>query len=300
MKRAVLVGVILLAVPLHALAADPGRSLEKHWLGAWAVTTVETYSTCERRPTKNVVNGEMVKSPGRQRFPVGEIARVEAVELGRSRLDLHLILAEPMLLARRDGPYTLYEETRCRVALEITLPRTLVREGNIRGIEKTLAPVLERHLSAERARRSKSWNRRRRASYPEEYGKTLVEHAVWKVETLNRKVQSRFDRVLEKTSRLTQRLGGDSDYLAAFSEGARDGRSVDFDRCPDLLDTDLDGPAHKAARSFSKRQGDQAKSSELGYRDGYLLVAGLELLHRLSDCFVTASTVSASLERADD
>jgi hypothetical protein len=300
MKRPILVAAFLLAVPLHAFAEDLERSLEKHWLGAWVVTNVETYSTCLGRPTTNVVNGKMVKRPGRQRFPVGEPARVEAVELGRSHLDLHLILAEPVLLARRDGPFTLYDETRCRVALEITLPRTLVRDRNIRGIEGVLAPVLKRYLSAERAQRTKSWNRRQREPYPETYGKTLVEHTVWKIDRLNRDVQDRFDRVLEKTSRLTQRLSGDADYLAAFSEGARDGRSVDFGKCADLLDMDLDESAHKAARSFSKRRRDQVKSTALGYQDGYLLVSGLELLNRLSDCFVTAKTVSASLERSED
>jgi hypothetical protein len=275
---------VLVAWPVATQAGDLERALNRRWLGAWVVTTVETYSDCGPGYTANRLNGRLVSSRGRVRFRAGELAKLKKVDLKRSRLDLLMTLEIPKLLARQDGPFTLYDEVECRVEFEVALPRKLVKSKDVRGIETALSSIARRHVSEEEARSSRAWNRRSMKSYPPDYDRTLQRHAVWRAEQTNEAVQARIDMIFGETTQLTDRLSSDSDYLVGFAKGIEAGRAVRLDGCSRLMGVKLN-PARSTERQASNKSPSQARSDH-GYRDGRQLVLALELLRRLPDCFL--------------
>src|SRR5437867_6771985 len=152
-----------------ALAGDLQRSLEMRWRGAWVLTGVDVYSDCAGTHTDNRVSGTLVSSKGRTRFRPGELAQIGKVDVKRSRLDILLGLPEPILVSFRDGPFTLFNETRCLVELDVELPRSLVSGDDVDGIETALKPILKRFTSQEEATQAKTWNHRQREAYPADY-----------------------------------------------------------------------------------------------------------------------------------
>ncbi len=53
MKRYFLIALVLLTCPALAHAGKLEKALQRRWLGAWVVTTVETYSNCGNAYTVN-------------------------------------------------------------------------------------------------------------------------------------------------------------------------------------------------------------------------------------------------------
>ena len=287
-----------------ALARNIEDELESRWLGAWVLTGVETYSDCAGLYTGNRVNGRLVSGRGRNRFKPGELAKVEKVDAKRSRLDLHLSLEAPLLAQRQDGPFTLYDEAGCRMELQIELPRKLVSDDNVRGIEQLLAPVLARFDTADAAQSSKSWNRRKMAAYPRDYDRTLAEYAAWKAEQTNAAVQAKLERARDEAARVTERLTSDADYLAGFARGLEAARAVRVGGCSDLLGRDVRATAAAFPQQSSSghqpqgnqppnhqppgqaRKSDGQGSWSRGNLDGQTLFFSLDQLRRLPDCFV--------------
>ena len=126
MKPRYLVPVLLLSVAVPATAGDFQRTLQGDWLGAWVVVRGESYSDCNGGYTRNRINGTLVKGSAAWRFAPGELAKLDKVDLKRSRLDLSLTFDEPFLVSYQDGPFTLYREARCRVELEVEIDRKSV------------------------------------------------------------------------------------------------------------------------------------------------------------------------------
>ncbi len=285
MKRILAVATAWLALCVPSLAADLDRTLEGRWRGAWVVTMVETYSDCLGAYNDNDINGRLVSSRGRVRFAPGELAKVDKVDAKRARLELRLSLAEPLLLSRHDGPFTLLDEAGCRVEMDIEVPREMVRGDDIAGIERAVADVLERYPTAQDARRSRAWNRRVRDPYPADYNRTLAAHAAWKARQQNDLVQARLDRALEATSEIASGMSPDPDYLAGFARGVEAAKATTIDGCPEMLALDLAGPRRVAERA-SSRSSDDDRRLDGGFEDGRRLVVGLGLLRRLPRCFV--------------
>jgi hypothetical protein len=279
--------LVMVQAPRPVLASKPERSLESRWQGAWILTNVDTYSDCAGTHTNNRVNGELVSSRGRIRFRPGELAHVVKVDLKRSRLDLLLNLSEPILVSFQDGPFTLYNEARCLMELEVELPREVVSRGNLDGVDTALRPILRRHTSQDEAMRTKTWNHRQRDPYPADYERTLVEHRVWKAQQTNAAIQARIDRAMAETSRLADRVTSDPDYLKGFAAGIEAMRSVDLGRCGDLLSRDFSSVAPAPARlALAAFAGEAASRYTSGFQDGQRLVFGLESLRRLPQCMV--------------
>lgn len=281
-----------------ALAGDLQKAIESRWRGAWALTSVDVYSDCAGLHTNNRVNGNLVSSKGRFRFRPGELMRVEKVDLKRSRLDLTITLPEPILLSHKDGPFTLYNEARCLLDLEVELPRSAVARDDVAAIDAALRPILIRHASDEEATRSRSWNGRKRDPYPEDYDITLAEHAAWKAQQVNAGIQARLDKAMEEAARLADRVTGDSDYLKGFAAGVEAMRAVDLTRCGDLTSRDIAsvGAAPKTlAASFV---GEAATRYTRGYQDGQRLVFALESLRRLPACMLPVPEVPNRDRRA--
>jgi hypothetical protein len=287
-----LLGLLVVALPLPGRAGGLQDRLEGRWRGAWIVTSAETYSDCAGTYTDNRVNGRYVSSRSRQRFRPGELAKVDSVDLKRSRFDLRLTFAEPILASRQDGPFTLFDEASCRVEIQTEVPREMVKGEDVVGIEGLLRPVLQRHATEESARGSSGWNRRERDPYPRDYERTLAEHAAWKAQQTNTAVRARLDVLVDETSRIPERINDDPDYLAGFVQGIEAGRSPHSVSCPDLLRgisvatpaQPSGGAAHASKdRSVSERQARRDR----GYQDGARLALGLDAIRKLPGCFVT-------------
>jgi hypothetical protein len=285
MKRnlSIVVGLCLLSGA--ALAGSLEKEVRGQWLGAWVVTGVESYSACGSAYTNNRINGSLVKSKGGHRFQPGELAKVNKIDLKKSRVDLLLTLAEPMLIPYQEGPFTLYREAQCKIELEIMVDRDAVKTKDLESLDRTIAAILERYSTEELARQSDHWNEREMESYPADYDQTLAELAVWRANQANARVQAKLDLAHERTTTLAYKLSTDPDYLEGFARGVEAARSAEPRDCPALLAVDLGGSHRTASRSQSTE--DEAKQrSDRGYQDGRSLVYGLILLDRLPACFV--------------
>ena len=298
MKRMSFLLAVFLLLPAHSFTGELDRQLESRWARSWVVTRVETSSDCSGEPTRNRVNGSLVKSGGRHRFSAGELARVTGVSFKKSQIRFLLSLAEPILLSRSEGPFTLVREAPCTIQLEVDVPKDVSQSMDPGAFERHLSWALGRFGSAGEARQSDTWNRRMKEAYPANYESTLIEYAVWKLDRLNKRTSSRFDTVLEKLSDSARRVGNDPSYLAGFSQGARAARSARFGPCEELLESRLDEPSREAARAYPKKGKGQARESRAGYEDGYLLVYGVEYLRRLQGCFISPENLKPSLARA--
>src|SRR2546428_5761994 len=222
------VRLVVAALCVPVVAGELERTLESRWRGAWILTAVDTFSDCAGTHTNNHVNGTLVSSKGRIRFRPGELAQVGKLDLKRSRVDILVGVPEPILVSFRDGPFTLYNEARCLIELNVELPRSLVSNDDASGIDAALAPVLKRFTSQDEALQAKSFNHRKRDPYPADYDRTLAEHAVWKAQQANAAIQAKIDKALEETSRLTDRVTSDPDYLKGFAAGVDAHRGVDL------------------------------------------------------------------------
>jgi hypothetical protein len=287
MLRRRIVVIVLFALPLAVQAGDLQRDLKSRWLGAWIVTTTETYSACNGSYTNNRLHGNLVKGTGVHRFRAGELGKVDSVDLHRKRLDLQITLAEPFLVAYRDGPFTLYREAWCRIELEVALDRQLVKSKSADAIDDIITRVLERYPSEEEALDSEEYNDREMEPYPEDYERTLAEHAVWKAEQTNAAVDAAMDHAVEETTRLIDRISDNPDYLAGFAEGVERARSFRYGACPALLSMDLGALRREAAREHSRKDStENVTDFTYGYQDGKIMVIGLEMIRRLPSCYV--------------
>ena len=272
----------VLAFALSAGASDREKGIESRWLGAWVVTKVEGRSDCLGGYTNNRVNRRLVRGSGSFAFGAGELARVNKIDVKRLRVDVHVSLVEPVLVAHADGPFTLYREAACRLEYQVELDSGSPGRGGIEGTERALERVLERHEYEAFA--SSTWNRRVRDPYPEDYEWTLARHAAWKAEQTNLVVQTKIDQAVEETTRLRDRVNEDPAYLAGFARGVQVARGGDRGDCAALLALDL-GISRKSA-SPEKSQLPKEPADARGFADGLLLVRGLELIRRLPGCFV--------------
>jgi len=285
--RPVLAG-LLAALPLAAtpaLANSLERGLESRWRGAWTLTGIDTYSDCAGFHTNNNVSGTLVSSKGRYRFHPGEMAQVGKIEVKRSRIEIYMGLPEPVLTAYQDGPFKLYNESRCLVELDIDMPKSVLSGDDVNAVESALRPILTRFQGQEEASQSKSWNHRQRDAYPADYDRTLAEHAAWKAKQANAGIQAKLDRAMEETSRLSDRITGDPDYLKGFAAGVEAMRAIDLSRCDTILARDY-GSFTSAPTRVASLGGEAANQYARGYQDGQRLVFGLESLRRLPSCMV--------------
>lgn len=278
MTRIRLAGItlaLLLALPAAAPAgaAEVEDALSAHFRGGWAIVRIPIASDCGGLYTNNEVHGGRADSRGGRRFAAGELARVERVEVRRGgRVDVFLDLAEQVLEASTDGPFTLYTPRSCRVQLLVDAPRNAAAVD----LRALLDELLELHADARDAEASAAWNGRRREEYPPDYEQTLAEHAAWKAEQANRAVAERIDEAIEEAVRVNDRIRSDPEYLAAFAEGVAEVRDAYFGDCASLV----------GARLYPETERGKSQAWNDGYRDGQLLAWHLELLRRLRDCHV--------------
>ena len=278
--RQLLLPALLLGAALTpSLPASTQSELNSRWQGAWALTTVETASDCSGRYTDNEVRARGVGSKGDHRFAAGELATVYKIDLNRKRIDVLINLAEPLRVARREGPFTLYDALDCRVELQIDLARG-ASSKSVDDLDRLIRGVLEPYEDAASATSSPAWNGRLIEPLPEDYDETLAEYERWRVDQINAEIAARIEDSVEEAAGLVDRLERDEDFLAGFAAGVDRARSKNLGRDCDRL---LSMSVSSFVENKPKRDGRDYRD---GYQDGQELVFFLELARRLPRCFL--------------
>lgn len=247
------------------------------WQGAWVVTGVPTHSDCAGRYTNNDVRGDLVVADARFHFAPGELAQVAKVNVNRRRIEVLLDLSEPILAARQEGPFTLYEELRCPVELRFDRP-----DGGDAVLDGLIAGSLERHTAVAAARDSSAWNGRQREDYPEDYEDTLADYEIWRAQQINAEVQARLDGAIDETATILRRVDDSPEYLAGFAAGVESGRAEYYPGdCGALLGRTVDGAVDRAPSG-------KTIDWQEGFEDGQRLLYFSEMARRLRGCFVPA------------
>ncbi len=262
-----------------AATASTESELNTRWRGAWTVIGVETLSGCGGSYTNNEIRDRRVSSKGAYRFAPGELATVYKINLKRKQVEVLVELAEPLLVPRREGPFTLYDTLVCKVELQIKFSAgTASRSTN--EVDRLIAAILERHDDAKSAENSASWNGRLREPFPDDYEDTLYEYERWRAEQVNAEVAAKIEDAVEEAARLVDRLDDDPDYLDGFARGVHRARKSNFNKnCEHLL-------SMSPSSSVKSGSEDHTRAFRNGYREGQKLVFFLERARRLRRCFV--------------
>lgn len=273
-----------LATGALAAAAQAGveDDLNARWRGRWAIVAPEVASDCLGLYTNNEVRAGNTLSKGDRSFAAGEAARVERVDLKGGRIDVFLDLAEPVLLARRDGPFELYDEKVCKVQLQVPLPEATLRQTA--AADAALAVLLARHPDRAAAEADGDWNRRRREAYPADYDERLAEYELWKATQVNAAIERRLTEATEEATRVADRLRRNADWLDGFAAGVEEERGDHPGDCPAMLTASLRsgrGRAGSPPGSVTDR-----RAWEQGFEEGQRWVFALELVRRLPGCRV--------------
>lgn len=273
-----------------ALAALPARAdledeLERAWVGAWVVVRTGSASDCSGAYTNVEVRGLRSTSRGSRRFAEGELARVDKLNQKSDRVDLYLSIAEPVLVPRTDGPFTLYDERSCRVQLMVDVPKAVLKSGRLDEVDAALLEAAERHQTESSARRSEAWNRRERDPYPRDYEETLARHAAWKAEETNRALAATRLAALDEASQALSRVTDDPDYLAGFAAGVEAQRRRSAPGCSSLSDAGFSGDEQ---RPPGDRRGSSPaeRAFQRGFRDGQVVAWATRVARAVEGCFV--------------
>jgi hypothetical protein len=283
-RASCVLAIVLAAMVSTASAAGLGDALNAKLKGAWAVTEVEVFSSCSGSYNDNTLGELGVASKASRRFAAGEIVKIDRLKVRRQRVDLMLTLAEPVRVARTDGPFTLYDERTCKVQLIIPVPREQIKAGDMEAILDRISAPFALYSSLDEARDSEQWSGREPQPLPEDYDRTVQLHAAWKAEQTNREVREKSRTALARAADLAERLRDDEDYLAGFSAGAEKMSSLYLSDCSLLLS------ASDSANRSSPPGGQDSRWKE-GWEDGQDLIFNLLIAQRLQACMVPVPAV---------
>ena len=249
-------------------SADVEGELRAELVGRFALTKGALLSECTDSYTNVEVAGGRASGGRGARFEAGELARIDNVKAGAfSGLDLYLSFAVPYLLSFEDGPFTLYEEWRCRVQLEFQVERE-VRRDRAKALA-SIATAVETFDNEEAAKRA-GWNRRVTEPFPADWEQTKRRYQAWKIEERNRRVRAKSEEVLEVANQVLSSISDDEKYLASFGAGAK-ARSDSWSSCEAMLDASF-----KVSGSGDERD---------GWADGQKLAWATRLAHELQECY---------------
>jgi hypothetical protein len=278
----------LLLVQGAALAGAYENEVRARWRGAWVVIKTEAYSSCSSGYSNNRISGSLVHSGSSRRFAAGELARVERVQVRKKSIELHVALTGMRLLPYRDGPFTLYTQRRCRIELQVSVPKQVVKARDIDTVDALLQEVVERHATEDAARASMLWNGRDDDEYPEDYELTLARHAAWQAEQINLAVDSKTGLAVDEAGAVTARIRSDPPYLEGFAAGAMRMRQWRTTNCDDLLAMPFPRVRFDVPEEF---EGEGFESWREGYGDGQLIVYSVLMIDRLPVCYVDVPDV---------
>jgi hypothetical protein len=281
-----------LFVSLPAAAEDLEDTLRSRWLGAWVVTTVETYSGCDGGFSNNDVNGVRVVSKAPLGLAAGELARVDKLNLKGSRVDLYLVIAEPLRIARQEGPFTLFGERPCKVQLLIDAPGKEIRAGNLAAVEAAITQAVTAFDTREQALASPAWNQRVREPLPDDYPETLARYEAWRAEQVNARLAEVREQSIDEADRVVDRLEDDPRYLEGFAAGAAALRYASPPSC-DAIVTSTPTDAEREAPREHRGDTAEQRSWRRGYRDGQFLAFNIAIARAVRGCFLLPPPAAA-------
>jgi hypothetical protein len=280
--RVVLLGLAVAVAAAPRALASLEAELAGRWRGAWVVTRVEITSACTSVYTDTDVRGELATGKGGHRFGAGELARVDKVGVKVDRIDLFLAVAEPILEARIDGPFTLFDERRCRVQLKVDVPKAVVRSGDVAAVEEILARAVEAFIREDEARAAPAWNGREREPLPADYEETLARYHTWKVAQERARLTAVQDRALDELARLERAILDDPVYLSGFAAGVAEARDWSPSGCATLSPH---GPSSSPPAPPEAHRAEHDRTVwRRGWEDGRDLAAALAVMGAARDC----------------
>jgi len=280
MRRTMTVVTLLLATTVGTGAAGPlDDALDDALRGAWAIVGPEIYSACSGTYSDNIVGPAGVSSKAVRRFAPGELVKIDKVKVKRSRVDLLVTLGEPVLDARVDGPFTLYDERSCRAQLIFELPRQTIKTGDVDAVLAVLARSVTTHGSRSDAEASEGWNQRRRDPYPDYYHETLAAYDRWRAEQTNAAVAAAIDHAVAEAADAVDDIEDAEDYLAGLAAGAERLHDLSLGGCDSLLDATF-------SRRRKRAPSERSAAFKRGFEDGQRMAFFTRLARDLYGCFV--------------
>jgi len=252
-----------LTIP-HPALADAEGDLRARWTGTTVVTKVPVFSECTDHFTDNAVPTGGVPRGAGLRFGAGEIATVDKIDVTWTRIDVSIGFLEPYRLSWTDGPYTLFDQRRCRVQLKLELPRDVRKDPSKAGA--AIAALLDPFPNAAEARRVEA--------YPANWERTRAEYETWHATRVNGAIQERVATLLREAQDTIDRARDDDSYQRCFGKGARSRSYQSFGSCESLLDT------------YFVTSG--SCENQHGFDDGQRLAWTVGLVRALSACYVPA------------
>ena len=221
--------ITLAAGPVHA---ERGEDLQATWHGAFVLTRTPLFSECSitSPTTASPVAAWVRQEPA---LLPGEIATIDKVEVTWTRIDVSLTFLEPFRVTWKDGPYTLYDQHRCRVQLNMDLPRDVRKDAT--KASAAIAAMLQSFPSEALARHAAEYNKRKVEAYPAGWERTKAEYETWRVTHLNARIQEKIDTLLRESQDALDRGHDDDEYLKCFGKGARTRSYQSFGSCDSLL-----------------------------------------------------------------
>lgn len=278
----VVAGMVLAA---GAAAQTAGEQVERRWAGAWVISRTDLVSNCGATYTNNDVTGPQASGRGRHQFQAGELGKVDRVTIRRSRIDLYITLQEPLLVARQDGPFTLYDEQVCKIQLRIDVPRAMLRGRDGEAAQATVDQVLWYFPTLAAAQGSEEWNGREQEPLPWDYEDTLAQYAVWKAEQINVRFAVVRGQALDELTRVVDGIQDTPEYLEGFAAGVDALRTWRPYGCDSLA---TDRFERRERRPPRERAGSDEASRrwQRGFRDGQRLTYHATVLRAVEGCFV--------------
>ncbi len=271
-RACALASAFVLSSALAPLRAEVEDELRAELVGRFALTRSALLSECTESYTNVEVAGGRPSGGRGLRFAAGELARIDNVKVGAlSGLDLYLSFAVPYLLSFRDGPFTLYDQRRCRVQLDFDVEREVRRD---RGRSLAAIGALLELFDSESAARGAGWNGRETEPFPADWDETRRAHAAWQIEERNRLVSAKTDELLAVTAQTLTSLSNDAEYLAGFAAGAR-ARNDSWSSCEAMLG---------ATFTVSRSSGSGVEKE--GWSDGQRAAWAVRLARELRGCFL--------------
>jgi hypothetical protein len=253
-----------------AARADVEADLKRDLVGWLGVSRSGLASECTDHYTDNTVAGGKVSGKVGERFAAGELVRVDNVKIGAfSGLEVNLSLVEPFRLTWKDGPYTVYDQRRCRVQLHFDVSREVRKDAA--KARAAIAAAVSLHDHEEAAKADPAWNRRKVEAYPANWEATKKEWEGWKRSQQNRRVREKIEEIATQSDRILDYMPSDAKYLASFGAGA-EARSDSWSDCESALE----------ATFSTSGSGEDTR----GWADGQYVAWAARLAMELSDCYV--------------
>jgi len=260
-----------------ATAGQLEDQLRAHWQGAWVVVVGDVYSNCNGFFSNNDVQQGRSTSKANHAFRAGELGKIHKIDVKRSRISVFILIEEPILNQRQDGPFTLFNEVSCKAELRFKLGRATIKNADFAAINAVLEKAMHRFQSKSEASRASVYNGRERRPFPEDYEATLAAHSEWQVEQRNLAIERKIVEAQEEVDRILDRLDSDREYATGFVEGIRAMKKKYFGNCEQLI-------AAQIYQFDTKPSGRITAKYKEGYDDGQHLAFNQEIAHRLRQC----------------